>query len=231
MKIPADVGEGDRPPRAQQAVLGCASAPLRLAGQRVPTPARSSRRSRAAGRRQRTRVRQSHHPEVLSRTVPAACTWAHPRCASRTPARRLARTLVAVSEELIPPDTPIPVGDRVRAGGGRGDRAEDIRVAWAWTIQRGGDRHTVHVLVAAQAISAPVDAGPIARRREPEARRSAADDPPERVVLAATRPTVRLLLIRASVAPARGRAPRGSSQNERSFSEGSHTEPCRGRSF
>lgn len=88
------------------------------------------------------------------------------------------RTLVAVSEELIPPDTPSPWA--IASGPEEVEQIEreDIRVAWAWTIQRGGDRHTVHVLVAAQAISAPVDAG-----RSLVAANLKLDDPPRTILL------------------------------------------------
>jgi hypothetical protein len=64
-----------------------------------------------------------------------------------------------VTGEPLPPDVP----SRWAVAGGPEEivdsERDDVRVAWAWTIQRGADRRTVRVLVTGQAVSVPVDAG------------------------------------------------------------------------
>lgn len=85
-----------------------------------------------------------------------------------------------MSEELLPPALPMPWAIASGPEEIKDVEQEDIRTAWAWTIQRGAERHTVRVLVTAQAISAPVDAG----RSLIEANLKL-DDPPRTILLSA----------------------------------------------
>lgn len=85
-----------------------------------------------------------------------------------------------MTESLLPPDLPSPWAIAAGPEEIKADERDDIRVEWAWTIQRGAERRTVHVQVAAQAISAPVDAG----RSLVEANLKL-DDPPQTILLSA----------------------------------------------